>query len=224
MAPPRSYHSPRRAAQARATRVAILESAERLFYERGYASTSIRQLALAAGVSEETVYAVFGDKPSILKAVGDRLGGDAESFADSRAGRAIAMEEDLGQRVRLAVRYGIELSRRGDFREIVGQAVAADPRLSDLADWADRHSYEATRELFDLTVRDVLEGRSRELANDLLWSLLSTQTIRRLTERRDWSVEATEAWLARLVEWVVDEAAEKTKDAAGTQSRHGSDD
>lgn len=201
----RKYHSVRRTEQARATRKAILDSAERLFYEHGYAATPIRRIASEANVSEETIYSVFGDKPSILKAIGARLlgGDDGVPLVDTSLGEALAEESELRDRIRIAVGHTVKLAQRGDFRQVVENALAADPRLAELADWADEQSYQDAMEVFELGVGSAMEGPGRGTAADLVWSILSTQTIRRLIHRRGWSLEATEDWLAELVEWVI---------------------
>src|SRR5919206_1136035 len=76
----RSYHSPRRQEQARQTRAAILEAARPLFIERGYAGTSMTDIARAAGVSVKTVEAIFGTKARLLKVLRDvTIAGDDEA-------------------------------------------------------------------------------------------------------------------------------------------------
>src|ERR687887_1975730 len=75
----RRYESPRRREQAAATRLAILEAGERLFGERGYAGTSVAAIAAAAGVAFKTVYAAFGTKAEVLRALWNlRMRGDEE--------------------------------------------------------------------------------------------------------------------------------------------------
>lgn len=68
----------RREAHKQATREALREAAERLFSERGYADTTVRDIAAAAGVTERTFYRYFGDKSALiaedLLAWLDRLG------------------------------------------------------------------------------------------------------------------------------------------------------
>lgn len=60
------YHSERRQEQAEATRHAILDAARSLFIERGYAGTTVADIAASARVAVPTVYASVGTKPAIL--------------------------------------------------------------------------------------------------------------------------------------------------------------
>ncbi|MFF8846251.1 TetR/AcrR family transcriptional regulator [Streptomyces sp. NPDC015127] len=59
-----------RAAKREATRLKVLASAERLFRERGFGPTTIRQIAADAEVSTGTVMSV-GDKDALLVAIFD---------------------------------------------------------------------------------------------------------------------------------------------------------
>ena len=67
----RPYHAPRRRQAAEQTRAAILGAARDLFSRNGFAATSVAQVARAAGVSLDTVYASVGRKPQLLLAVHD---------------------------------------------------------------------------------------------------------------------------------------------------------
>ena len=71
----RAYRSTLRAAQAAATRERILEAGRAALAERGYAGTSMDEVADAAGVSLPTVYAVIGNiKKQLLRAVLGNVG------------------------------------------------------------------------------------------------------------------------------------------------------
>ena len=74
----RSYDSPTRRAQAAETRPQIADAACALFVERGWAGTRVRDVAAAAGVSEPTVYAVYGSKAGLATALLDSLSGAAD--------------------------------------------------------------------------------------------------------------------------------------------------
>ena len=73
----RTYRSAARAEQARLTRLRILAAATRLFVERGYAATSVSDIAAEAGVTGRTVHLAFANKRALLDmAIGVALGGD----------------------------------------------------------------------------------------------------------------------------------------------------
>ena len=77
--PRRTYRSPVRAEGARRTRQAVIAAASKLFVERGYAATSLADVAASAGVARPTVFAAFGSKPALLSQVLDEaLAGDDE--------------------------------------------------------------------------------------------------------------------------------------------------
>ena len=63
----RRYAAPQRAAQAAATRRAVLRAARDLFVRRGYTATTGSDIAARAGVSVDTVYAAVGRKPAVLR-------------------------------------------------------------------------------------------------------------------------------------------------------------
>ena len=62
----RRYDSTRRQEQARENRQRILQAAHDLFIGKGYGQTAITDIAAAAGVAVETVYAAFKNKPTLL--------------------------------------------------------------------------------------------------------------------------------------------------------------
>jgi AcrR family transcriptional regulator len=66
-----STTSPRTQPNRDAKREAILDVAARLFQERGYDATSVRDIAKAAGISQATLYYYIGSKPDALIAIHD---------------------------------------------------------------------------------------------------------------------------------------------------------
>jgi AcrR family transcriptional regulator len=82
----RRYDSSRRRAAAEDTRAAVLLAARELFTTRGYAATSVADIAAAAEVSVDTLYAAVGRKPQLLLAVHDMelAEGDAPLAAEQR--------------------------------------------------------------------------------------------------------------------------------------------
>lgn len=76
--------TPTRTETRRATRRTVLEAASRLFDERGFASTTVREIAQEAGVSVGTVMAA-GDKEALLVELFDDLIDQRQQHIDSLA-------------------------------------------------------------------------------------------------------------------------------------------
>src|SRR5215472_1071304 len=97
----RPYDNSRRQAQARATRLRVIEAAQRLFTDDGYPATTIEAIADAADVPLPTVYRLFGSKRALLTAVLDTsFGGDDQPTAFARIvrefmGRSSAIQHVL---------------------------------------------------------------------------------------------------------------------------------
>lgn len=56
-------------AESQSTRTRILDTARKMFSERGYSGTSMRAIAAAAGVDASLINHYFGDKPGLLIAI-----------------------------------------------------------------------------------------------------------------------------------------------------------
>ena len=76
MSPPR--RSTRRAQQALATRTDILRAARSLFVQRGYAGTSMADIAAEADVAVQTIYASCGSKGALVIALVDFIDEEAD--------------------------------------------------------------------------------------------------------------------------------------------------
>lgn len=74
---PRAYRSTLRAEQADRTRQLIGAAARQRFLANGWSGTSVRSVAAEAGVSEATVYAVYGSKAGLARSLVDLVDADA---------------------------------------------------------------------------------------------------------------------------------------------------
>src|SRR6188768_1920575 len=77
--------------QAQLTQAEILKAARRLFAERGYTRTSVRDIADAAGVSAQTVYDSIGTKQALVAQLNDLI--DAEAGIVAIAGAAARSDD-----------------------------------------------------------------------------------------------------------------------------------
>src|ERR1700704_1442463 len=96
---PRKYSSAVRDEQAARTRSRIVDAPAALFLERGYARTTMQDIADRAGVARDTVHAVFGAKARVLTALIDvRLVPDGSFASVTLTPDAQAVKEELDQR------------------------------------------------------------------------------------------------------------------------------
>src|SRR2546423_6513780 len=95
----RKYSSALRDEQAARTRRRILDAASVLFLERGYARTTMKDIADLAGVARDTVHAVFGSKARVLTALIDlRLVPDGSVASARERPDALAVRDEVDQR------------------------------------------------------------------------------------------------------------------------------
>jgi AcrR family transcriptional regulator len=185
----RKYDASRRRAAAELTRAAVLRAARELFTARGYAGTSVAEIALAAGVSVDTLYETVGRKPQLLLAVHDMelAGADAPVEAEQR---------DYVQRIRAARTAAAKITAYTDaLARLLPKTV---PLLDSLRaagekDPACREVYEAVRErraanmrLFAADLRSTGELRD-DLDDDtiagLVWSMNAPEYFLLITSR-----------------------------------------
>ena len=206
-APKRPYSSTLRADQARLTRDRILAAAEELFLADGYGTTTIARVARRAGVAADTVYATFGSKRGILKALMDaRVAGDTAQvpLLDRPGITATAAQADRGRRIRLAA-GGIaaihERARRID--DLMLSAAGSDPEIAALrSDIQQRQRLEGMR--YALTAIKGTDSLRAQLhddeATDILWALTSPDMHRLLRDQRQWDADRYRRWLADAIQ------------------------
>src|SRR3954468_3942248 len=79
-----------------ATRQRILLAAQRLFREKGFAETTTRDIAHAAGIASGTLFNYFATKEALLARLAADAVGEAREDVSARAGvPAETLEEEL---------------------------------------------------------------------------------------------------------------------------------
>ncbi len=124
----RPYRSKLREQQAEETRQRVLRSARELFERQGYAATTIAQVAAEAGVSAQTIYAVFSSKSGLALALIDYT--NAQSGAPE-----LALEVAAATAPRDILRASLHLicvlhERIGGFIEVLLEASRVDESLA----------------------------------------------------------------------------------------------
>jgi AcrR family transcriptional regulator len=210
----RTYHAPRRTAAAAETRRDILRAAKEEFEARGWAATTIRAIAMRAGVSPKTVEALFATKPALLEAAllgalgGDPANTDTGSLARpeivlelrGEARREIEEAPDAATMLDLHAALACEINARvARICWAMDTAVSSDQRLATLGarlteSWLFGVRWSAEVLLrkpglrADLTLRDA--EATFQIAID--WNTYLT-----LTTKGDMSPEEVHEWVTR---------------------------
>ncbi len=200
----RRYDSPRRRMQADQTREAVLDAAGRLFAERGWAGTGIRDVARAAAVSVETVYASFGSKAQLLKSAVDVaiVGDDAPvPLADRPAFTAIATGRTTRERVEATARMAATINERAyRLTAAIRQGATVDATLAAVV--AD---FEAQRRRSVVGLASLITGRDPDPGQvDELYVQSADQVYALLVDECGWSRARYESWLTDRIEEILD--------------------
>ena len=197
---PRAYNSPRRREQAAATRRDILEAAKRLFEERGYAATTMADIAREAGVALKTVYIAFETKPGLLRALWNVvLRGDQDevTMRDRAWYREVLAEPDAERTLRLYARNSrIVKQRIGGVFDTIREAAPLDEEVRALWGRIQDDFYDTQRSLVKSIAGDLRPGLSVAAATDILWTLNSPEVWGLLVGQRGWSAKRWERWFA----------------------------
>jgi AcrR family transcriptional regulator len=198
--PRRSYHSPRRQQQAAATRLAILEAAERLLERQGYPATTMEQVAAEAGVALKTVYVAFATKSGLLRALWDlRLKGDQDvaAVAERPWYREVVDEPDPARQLRRNARNARVVKQRiGGVLKVLRSAAPVDPDAAALWRLIQTDFHDNQRAVVErLHAKGVLRaGLDVARATDILWTLNHPDVWLLLVGERGWTPEQWERW------------------------------
>ena len=203
----RRYDSPVRREQARQTRAAVVQAAQRRFLADGYASTTLAAVARDAGVSVDTVYAVFGSKRGLLAAVMDvNVGGDDEPRAvlDRELPQRMRAESDQRRQISLfATGMAGELERMRPLDDVLRSAAAADPDVAAARheqNDVQRHAAMATVVGWVRARGQLRSGLDDAAAADVVWTLTSPEVHHMLLTTRGWTRSQYETWLRETLE------------------------
>lgn len=190
----RPYDSPRRREAATATRAAIAVAARSLFAERGWAATTIRDIARLARVSEPTIYNAFGGKEGLALALLDEL----EADDDVVQAREEIVEAAGHPPAQLAALVGFDrrlFEKGGDIMVVIREAGRTAPELAAIYDESRYRGRGAQHVIFgawpDGTLRADVD---LDTACDIYASVSSVDAYRTLSEERGWSGDRIQQW------------------------------
>jgi AcrR family transcriptional regulator len=186
----------RRQRQAQQTREEILSAARRLFAERGYTRTSVRDIAEAAGVSAQTVYDSVGPKQTLVARLNDVIDDEAGTPAIATAVARSSDPMEIAATSAKITRSILEHS--GDVIHALVTGAAAEPELEAvLAEGQRRHLKGATTIVGLLERLNALDSSiDRKTAVDTLAAVSDIRLALVLRESYGWSLDHIEEWIA----------------------------
>jgi AcrR family transcriptional regulator len=181
--------APRSRAKGEQTRQLILETALRLFRERGYAETTMRAIAKEAGVAVGNAYYYFDSKEHLIQGFYDRN----QTAHRAAAEPILATEKDFAERLRLILHAGIDVNAPYHAFAATFFKSAAEPS-SPLSPFSSQSSpaREAAIDIF----RQVVEGSGVKLDPEL---------------RRDLPELLWLGWMGVILFWVYDRSPDQRK-------------
>ncbi len=193
------YRSPLRRARAEETRRRIAAAALELFAAHGFSGTTVAGIAEGAGVSAPTVYATFGSKGAIVRALLEQMEDNADVAEWSER---IDSELDPQRKLAAFAQWSRVLFSSSKVVIAAADGAVSDPAIVELRDEGNRHRREGLRDLIsalagaaalaaDLTEREAL---------DRAWMLTGVELYLNATNGCGWSDDEYEHWLAALLQ------------------------
>jgi AcrR family transcriptional regulator len=201
--PPRT--KPTRRDRARATRLRIIKAAYTLFCMRGYAGTTMADIAEAAGVAVQTVYFTFHTKGELLSRAYDfAVLGESEPLPPEKQPWYAAMNvaPDLTMALRQMVEgVGAILRRATPLDTVVRASAGNDPDTAQVRALHERWRTEGYRAMLELLEpkRPLRAGITRERGTDLVLLFLGMDVYRVLVEDFGWTHDAWVDWTVATV-------------------------
>jgi AcrR family transcriptional regulator len=196
----RSYDNDRRTARSQDTKQRILEAARQLLMAKGYRATTVAQVARAAGVHHDTIYALVGRKPEILRELIEMAisGADGPVAPEEReyVQRMLA-EPDPRQKLAIyaSAMQAIQ-TRMAPLLLALRDASSTEPEAEQV--WnviSERRAANMRRLVADLGEGVLRPELSDDTAADIIWATASSEVFILLTTQRRWSLRQYEDWL-----------------------------
>jgi AcrR family transcriptional regulator len=200
--PRRKYDNSRRRANAEARQRSIIEAAMALFVEQGFGATTIDQIAAAADVSPQTIYATYGSKAAVLfRAIEIAVAGDYDETPLMQRAPVLTEMSEHRARFAAAAHFVREMHDRvAPLMRVMEQVPSTDPGLEELrtnlfrqiragcAFWIAQIGPTALR-----------PGLSEDQATDVMFTVQAPSLYSMFTVDLGWSADRYEEWLAHAI-------------------------
>jgi AcrR family transcriptional regulator len=191
----RGYNVSLRQQQAQMTRDRIIEAARRLLVDGTYSAVTMDEIAREAGVSYQTVYAIFGTKIRLAEAMvdsgfshlaealklleGARGSSDPELWLQTVARVWRAIYEPCADLLRFTQESG-DPTLQGHYRQVQASRLN---RLKEVVSALER-------------IGRLRKGMSAASALDVIWVMTSPDCYTKFVFQREWEPDRFEEWLA----------------------------
>ena len=196
----------------------LVEAATELFVERGYAATTLADVAEHAGLAPRTLYLRFATKADLLhRCVGVAIGGDGDAgpIAERTWMTDTMTAPTLAERLALMAAVTATLmSRSGDLLDVAQQASATEPAIAAAA----QAGREETRRVLGEFWRRIDEDGLLPASCDVVWLtetatlLAHADTFLLLRRTTGWDIASYQDWLERTWTRLVASSAQPVAD------------
>jgi AcrR family transcriptional regulator len=183
----------------------VVDAARELFLAKGWSATGMREVAEAAGVALETVYAHFSSKRGLLRAVADEaVVGDDEPVALAERPDFLAIGHGRrSERMQAAARLLTSVQMRtAAFATLLREAAPADDEIAEMLRSTRERQREDISRALELMIGRAPTGAER----DGVWAIASPEVYLLLVDESGWTTEQYETWAAETLERVVPRA------------------
>src|SRR5437870_1681461 len=151
----------------------IVEAAEQVFAERGFAQAKLQDISRLAGLSMGTIYAIFPSKTALYRTILEERGRELLELARRVAGRKAPPAEALDALIGLYIDYFVAHPAflRMHLRAGTSWAIAPSGTEAQVEHWRDIHALQA-----DIFRRGVAAGVFGDEAPAYLARLFSAHT------------------------------------------------
>lgn len=195
----RPYRSSVRDQKAMDTRRRIAEAARDLFAQHGFSGTTVASIAAQAGVATPTVYATFGSKGAIVRALLSQMENDA---GNAEWVVRISQENNPHAKLDAFAAWTTALFSSSKVLIQAASSAAEDPALATLRAEGNRHRREGLRAIIGALEQSnaLSAGLSTEHALDRAWMLTGIELYLSATDGCGWSDTQYREWLAALLQ------------------------
>jgi AcrR family transcriptional regulator len=198
----RPYNVTNRQASSRETKRRIMSAARETIIERGYRGATVAEIANKAQVNADTIYALVGRKPIILRELIEQAisGTDEPVVAEERDYvRAIRAEPDPKAKLAIYAKAACSIqSRLAPLFLALRDAARTEPEADRV--WHEISNRRAANmRKLATDIRDaggLRQGLPIAEAADVLWATNGSELYVLMTVERRWSVDRYERWLA----------------------------